>query len=639
MPGDQTAAVPAPRGPRPWLLLLVVLVSVAAIYVDSLTGPFVWDDHLLVEEAAAVRSAQRLSAYFTAPFWVENEQSADVRAYYRPIVTLSYALDFRVHGDNPAGYHVTNLLIHLVNTGLLFALARRMAQSATVAALVAASWALLPRLAEAVAWISGRTDALAALFLLAGLLAWLDGRTAWRRAAALLLLLGLLSKEVALAGLIGILAYELRSAGRRRDAFVTALSVGGCYAALRILALRGHRNELDDAALSVPNRLAASLEAVGRYPLMVLDAWRPRTQVGQLEVPSLAYVALGALLLAVVVWRVPHALRRLDRWDALWATVGIGAIALVLHVIPIPVNVVAADRFLYVPLAALGMMAARRLDRLRERRRWVVPAAIAVTASLGVVTLGRVKDWCDEVALWVNAVRTTPETNTLPREQLAGLFFRSGMHQSALAHYRRASRMQAAVGRVKPLTLVGMADSLAFLGDYERSMALISDVVQERPDVPKYRYACGLAHLRLLQFGSARTELEEALRLYPAYDRPRQVLATLPQVERDATQLLAPDGLAGRADPVALARVLSRLGRAAEATQIWLAILGRPMTGAEVAQEAAEFTVRFAPPDAAQKAYELYAERVHGRTDAQLVAAFRARMALVARLSAIAPAS
>jgi hypothetical protein len=63
------------------------------------------------------------------------------------------------------------------------------------------------------------------------------------------------------------------------------------------------------------------------------------------------------------------------------------------------------------------------------------------------------------------------------------------------------------------------------------------------------------------------------------------------------------------------------------------------MTSAEVAQEAAEFTIRFAPPDAAEKAYALYAERVHGRLDPKLVAAFGARMGLVARLTAMAPAA
>jgi hypothetical protein len=154
-------------------------------------------------------------------------------------------------------------------------------------------------------------------------------------------------------------------------------------------------------------------------------------------------------------------------------------------------------------------------------------------------------------------------------------------------------------------------------------------VVAHRPDVAKFQYARGLGYVRSLRFGAARGSFERALAIYPAYDRAQDMLGKLDGLEQDAARLLSP----GAGSTVERARLLAWLGRAPEATQVWLALLSRPDISPTVAHDGAEFIIRFGPPSAARSAFALYAGAAGVRLDPELGRAFEARLAMVERLA------
>jgi len=194
------------------LAVLVVILAVGGVYMQALGGPFLWDDRALVIDAPLVERSASLTEYLRHPFWMGGGVQALDTSYYRPLVTLSFAFDHRVHGANPGGYHLTNVVVHLGCALLLLALLRRGGVRDAVAALVTCAWALLPRLAEAAAWISGRTDLLATFFVLFALRVW--GESLARRAAgAVLFGAALLAKESALALLLALFVGEWLRAG------------------------------------------------------------------------------------------------------------------------------------------------------------------------------------------------------------------------------------------------------------------------------------------------------------------------------------------------------------------------------------------------------------------------------------------
>ncbi len=172
--------------PRPLILLALALLAVLAAYAPSLTGTFVWDDHMLIVENPRAHELSAPSEFFTRAFWSTPFQRVrdNVHSFYRPLVGLSYALDWVRSNGEPAAFHVTNVLLHLLVVALVFALARQLGASGRAAAAAAGAFGLLPRLTESVAWISGRTDVLAACFALLALWVERAGPPRWGRRVA-----------------------------------------------------------------------------------------------------------------------------------------------------------------------------------------------------------------------------------------------------------------------------------------------------------------------------------------------------------------------------------------------------------------------------------------------------------------------
>ena len=92
--------------------------------------------------------------------------------YWSPLTWLSFIIEFQVHGMNPGGYHITNVLIHLANTLLLFYVLKRMTAMIWQSAFVAALFALHPLHVESVVWITERKDVLSTLFWMLAMLGY-----------------------------------------------------------------------------------------------------------------------------------------------------------------------------------------------------------------------------------------------------------------------------------------------------------------------------------------------------------------------------------------------------------------------------------------------------------------------------------
>jgi hypothetical protein len=245
---------------RPLIWLFVLLAAVLAAYAPALNAQFLWDDTPLVRHNQLIRSPViALEAFRHTLFDGDSN-------FYRPTQTLSYIADYWAWDLNPFGYHLTNILIHALNAGLLFLVLRGLLPRLVAAAPVrepaparadacgwlafgvALLWALHPVHSAAVAYVSGRADTLAMLFCL---LAWLACEAAFagtRAVGGLLcslgafgcLLLGLCAKEIAIVWLVLFfsLLWTVRPEIARRQKLIAAggaLLALACYLVLRHL--------------------------------------------------------------------------------------------------------------------------------------------------------------------------------------------------------------------------------------------------------------------------------------------------------------------------------------------------------------------------------------------------------------------
>jgi hypothetical protein len=185
------------------VLALAVVVIAYAPYLDTyFTTTDVWP--LLATSRVAKPS--ELGDLFVRPIMAGSSFANLVGEHYRPLVSVSFALDYAVWGLNPIGYNLTNLGLHLANVLGLVVLARRLGLVRWAAALAALVFALHPVMASAVPAIARRQDSLAGLFLFPALVLVQDLRpggfsrvTPRLAAGGGLFLVAVLSKEVALA--------------------------------------------------------------------------------------------------------------------------------------------------------------------------------------------------------------------------------------------------------------------------------------------------------------------------------------------------------------------------------------------------------------------------------------------------------
>src|SRR5439155_1833361 len=145
----------------PRALTLVVALVVAAAWVPSLRNGFVWDDQYDILRSDRLHHARAIGDVFVHHAMWSADQPETAIATYRPLALATLAVDYQVWKLRPAGYHATNVLLHVLATlAVLLALATLVGDWGWAAAL-ALLFALHPANAEAVAWINGRSEMLA----------------------------------------------------------------------------------------------------------------------------------------------------------------------------------------------------------------------------------------------------------------------------------------------------------------------------------------------------------------------------------------------------------------------------------------------------------------------------------------------
>lgn len=150
------------------LLFIAVIVSVFSINVSVVGGGFLWDDYTLIVNNPKITSLKNVPDFFTKGFW-ENTEKARKGGYYRPLILLSYAIDYQLYRLKPWGYHLTNLLVHLLVVSMIFIFLLSLELDTLLSFASALLFGISPFVKEPVGWISGRTDLFAALFVLISL--------------------------------------------------------------------------------------------------------------------------------------------------------------------------------------------------------------------------------------------------------------------------------------------------------------------------------------------------------------------------------------------------------------------------------------------------------------------------------------
>ncbi|MCP4155200.1 MAG: hypothetical protein GY757_46170, partial [bacterium] len=146
-------------------LLLIINVL---LYIGTLNHDFLKDDFRLIVENHRIKDFDTFISTIDSKFFAFPD--FPYLHYWRPLALFSFYVDYRMWGLNPRGYHFTNIIINAVNSVLIFLVFFFMSEKILFSFITAVFFSVHPSHVEAVSWVSGRTDLIAALFIFAAIL-------------------------------------------------------------------------------------------------------------------------------------------------------------------------------------------------------------------------------------------------------------------------------------------------------------------------------------------------------------------------------------------------------------------------------------------------------------------------------------
>ena len=482
----------------------VIAAAVAVSHLPLLTAGYVQDDHVAVEGNAIVAEGTA-STIVSSSYW-ETARGGD-RSLYRPVTVASFALEIAACGSaRPAASHAINLLLHAAVCWLLYAIAVRCGIDPAAALLAALLFAVTPSKSEAVANVVGRSELLSALFTLASIRCALEAgvrSAAW--AAAGFVLLASASKETGLVALPLVVLVALD--GRRaRDAFgliVPSVLAGIVFAVLRTRALLAFFPAQVVPPIDNPLVLqhgvpyaATALSLIARYARIVVFPFGLANDYSGGSIPiEPTWLAFRPLLGVAVLLALAWAATR-GRVAALFVAITLLPYLLVSNLV-VPVGAIFAERFLYLPVAGLCLLAALAIGTLGRPAR---VAAIAAIAILGAAMFARSLDWKSDATIFAATARNNPKSSKAAQWL--------GRADDAIASWPDS----AAAWHDK-----GVA--LAKNGDLQGAEQALREAVRLEPTRPASQLNLGIVLHRSGKLDAAERELRKALLLDPKNPR------------------------------------------------------------------------------------------------------------------------
>lgn len=537
------------------IITIAVILSVTA-YAATLTHELVWDDKGIMDYIDSTVEEGGFSALIVSQFATHIEKGY-VSGYYRPVVTLSLWFDSILTENLFYSYHLTNIVLHVLNTLLLFFLGR-LIFGQYAAAVGSMLFAVHPVHSETVAFVSGRTDLWAGFFILIAVITWIRERKGLSQVPAIdrsvgfiAFFMACLSKEVAFMMPVILLVWERVTPDFNQASQATWWSrnrkwiFGWTLVLACVLALRFLVFGLDlglaqvRGGLPEPGAGAVGILLVGRMLLMYLRLlvlpWPLKVYYGPSELQVTMAVILGsALFLSLAVYTC----RRNAKYLAVQNLVWIALFLVPVLGLEVRGGALLAERFLYIPSMGVCLLAGALAAGLTVNRR-VVDVGIGLLMSMMLIgTVVQSAVWKSDLTLFSEHIRVAP-TVISGHYNLGNAYSARGMHHDAINvygdvinsdrdHYQAWFNMGnslAALGRndeavkayrqalkIKPDLIPGYANlgaTLIDIGDYRGSAAVYREGINFAPGQAKLHLGLTLAYLKAGDIQAVKNHLRK----------------------------------------------------------------------------------------------------------------------------------
>ncbi len=440
-----------------------LILATAIVYKPALNNGFIGDDMYVIVNNDFVKSWANLPRFFDQSYLstlprLEMVGQADIGSgelSYRPVRQLSFFIDYAIWKLNPWGFHLTNLILHIINTFLVYVLARRLDLKSMAAGFSALVFLFHPLNNEVIAVIYARSDSLAFLFFALALIFYQNFRNSgYRRFLIYALSVGmyfiaLFSKEIAITLPFVIILYDFcfpaKQTFRKRWMFYLGyVGVAIFYLWIWFFVMRPSSEGMMDYFYGDWISVIATMMRIGAlYISWLIFPWDipaalsdesivVRDFINPMFVFSAIIISLLFLLIANAMKSKSHQLK----FALLWAVITI----LPVLALPWMFNMLYAARFIYIPAIGfcfiLGLMW-DQAERHFDRRVILFNLGFGLLVFYAFVDMRHLPMWKDNLSISVERLRYYPQS-ALALTSAASAFEKQGMLNEAEMLYEQS---------------------------------------------------------------------------------------------------------------------------------------------------------------------------------------------------------
>jgi tetratricopeptide (TPR) repeat protein len=528
-------------------------------------------------------------------------------------------LDCEIYGLNPLGHHITNLLIHIAASLLLFLLLSKMTVAIWPSAFVAAVFALHPVHVESVAWLAERKDVLSGLFWMLTMLAYIRyaERPNFKRYVLVLLafVMGLMAKPMVVTLPLVLVLLDWwpldRLARFRNNAAAAAkkrqkpsvsypkttfrhlvgekVPLFGMSALSCVMTLIAQRSgevviALEKVTLEhrVANMFVSYISYIGKtiWPSR-LTVFYPHPRINFSDPIVVIYTLLFVMVSAISIYIGRRRKYAVVGW--LWY---VGTLVPVIGLVQVGVQAM-ANRYMYIPMVGLLIIVAWAVKDLVDNRPGlrVITAVLALSSLVAavVVTQTQVGYWRNNLTLFGYALKVT-ENNDLAESNYALALVDEGRLDEAESHLRQAVRINPACFDDR----INLGVIFLRQGKLNEAIACLNEVVRDKPDSAQAYYLLAAAYGMEKKYDDAIKSITRNLKLDPNYPDARKIMGSLLLATGKLNEAIPyfNEALRTGANQVeiykSLGSVYNQLGKYEQAIQNWKKALELEPDNAEV---------------------------------------------------------
>lgn len=497
----------------------LILILIFFLFSPSLKNGFVnWDDpeHLTENTMVKVLSWESVKKIFTS-FYTLN---------YHPLALLSYALEYHFFGLNSFVYHSTNLVLHLLNSLLVFWLISMLTGRITVSFITAILFGIHPLHVESVAWVCGRREILYSVFFLGSIIEYLyyrrDKVVRYYYYSLFLFILAVLSKAVAVNLPFVLLLCDYFIEGRlKRENWIKKTLYFGIAIIGAMITFFARKDSGDIGQIGVfqiiYNLCIASHSLV--FYLVKMAAPVRLSVVYPYPSDELSKLPWGYLISPLIVLLLVLLVKFSLRWTK---KVVFGSLFFLITVLPVlqilrsVTAFAAADRYTYIPLLGMFYIIGEGWIWLyRRKMRYKRVMQISLVAGLTVIicifsllTYQRIGVWKDSIILWSDVLKNYPDFATAYKNRGVAYTNIENFNQ-AILDFNRA--IYLAPGDISHYVNIGNA--YASKGDFTQAVYNYNKALEIDSKNAWVYYNRAAAYLLKQEFDNAWDDVRKAERL------------------------------------------------------------------------------------------------------------------------------